>query len=383
MPDRDLERLADVVVRYCARVRIDDLVTIVGEPSSESAVESLFEAILRAGGHPSFHVKSERLQEVLLREGSDAQIQHVSPFERHRLETCDVLIVLRAPRNTRFLEEMDPRKVALWQSARGELMAMSMGRAAEGKMRYVLTEIPTEAAARDAGMSFKEYQEWVYRAGFLDLPDPVAAWKELSDSQERMIEFLSRKRILRFQSPPSRGGESWKHEGTDLTVDVSDRIWVNCAGGENFPDGEVFTGPRSAEGVVNFTFPAVHTGREFEGIRLQFREGRVVEASATRNEEALIALLDQDEGARFIGEIALGTNYRLEFTKNTFFDEKIGGTFHLALGAGYPETGNDNRSGLHWDLVSDLRAEGTVHADGELIQRDGRFLMDGWPSAAP
>lgn len=165
---------------------------------------------------------------------------------------------------------------------------------------------------------------------------------------------------------------------------------MNCAGRGNFPDGEVFSGPRGAEGVVNFTFPSVFRGREVDGVRLRFKGGRVVEASAAKNEEFLLAMLDQDDGARVMGEIAIGTNYELKgTTRNAFFDEKIGGTFHLAVGAGYPETGNANESGLHWDLVCDLRpgAEypgspgGTIHADGVLIQRDGQFVLDGWPGA--
>jgi len=173
-----------------------------------------------------------------------------------------------------------------------------------------------------------------------------------------------------------------------VTVDVSGMTWVNHSGGENFPDGEVETGPRGVDGVVNYTFPAIYKGKEVEGIRLRFKSGRVVEASATKNEDYLISLLDQDEGARTAGEVALGTNYQLKgFTKNTFFDEKIGGTFHIAVGAGYPESGNRNESALHWDMVCDLRPGGafpgspggSLHADGELIQQDGRFVLGGWP----
>ena len=223
----------------------------------------------------------------------------------------------------------------------------------------------------------------------LHLPDPVGAWRRLHEQQERLRVYMQGKREVRFTAPANDGrsgeggvgvGVGRRHEGTDLTVDVSGRMWINCAGGENFPDGEVFTGPRGVEGVVNFTHPAVYRGCVVEGVRLRFRAGRVVEASATTNEEYLIAMLDQDEGARNAGEIAIGTNYELtRFTGNTFFDEKIGGTFHIAAGAGYPATGNCNESGLHWDMVCDLRRGGTIHADGELVQRDGRFVFEGWP----
>lgn len=388
MRDPRLDKLADVLVQHCTAVRKGELVTIVAVPGALPGVEPVFEAVLRAGGHPSFHPHREWLQEALLRHGSDEQIGHVSPFEEYRLNHCDVYIVLMCPGNTRFLSGIDPRKVALAQSARRTLMKITMQRAAEGKLRWSATEIPGNAAAQDADMSLTDYEDFVFRAGFLHLADPVGAWRDLGRQHDRAIEFLSRRQTLHFRAPAGEDARGRRHDGTDLMVDLSGRTWVSCAARENFPDGEIFSGPRSVEGVVNFTYPAVFAGREFDGIRLKFRDGRVVEASATKNEAALIALLDQDPGARVAGEIAIGTNYYLtRYVKNAFFDEKLGGTFHLAVGAGYPETGNTNESGLHWDLVCDLRPGGaypgspggTIHADGELIHQDGRFVRDGWP----
>jgi len=376
MRDPRLDRLSAVLVNYCVSVREGDLVTIVADPGAMPAVEAVFEAVLQAGGHPSFHAKSDRLHELLLKHGNDEQLQHVSPFEAHRLANCDVLIVLRYQANTRYLGGIDSGRIALAQSARRELMASSMQRAADGKSRYVLTDLPSHASAQDAGMSLTDYEDWVFRAGWLHLPDPIAAWQNLHSEHQRAIDFLSKKSLLRFTVPP-RGG----NEGTDLTVDVSGRTWVSCAAGENFPDGEIFTGPRGVDGVVNFSFPAVYAGKEVDGIRLAFRDGRVVEASATRNEDHLLQLLDQDEGARNVGEIAIGTNYEIkDSVRNAFFDEKIGGTFHLAVGAGYPETGNTNQSGLHWDLVTDLRDGGAIYADGELVLQNGLFTDSSWPS---
>jgi len=389
MRDPRIDRLAEVLVQYCATVKPGELVTIVGDPYTMSEVEAIFEAVLRAWGHPSFHPRSESLQELVLRNGSDEQIQHVSPFEVHRLSTCDVLLVLRYQTNTRYLGRIDPRKVAMAQAARRDILTMSLRRAAEGKMRYVRTEIPGNAAAQDAEMSLTDYTDWVFRAGFLHLADPVDAWRRLHEQQEQVTMYLRHKNTLHFWSPPNSGaGGAPRHDSTDLTVDVSGQTWVNCAGGENFPDGEVFTGPRGIDGIVNFTFPAIYLGKEVDGVRLKFRDGRAVEATATKNEDYLIELLDQDEGARMAGEIAIGTNHQLKnFSRNAFFDEKIGGTFHAAMGAGYPQTGNSNQSALHWDMVSDLRpgaafpgsSGGTIHADGELFHRDGKFVFDGWP----
>lgn len=388
MRDPRLDKLANVLVRYSSKIKPGDLVTIVSDGFPMHAVEALFEAVLRAGGHPSFHSRSDALQELVLRHGSDAQIQHISPFERFRLENCDALIMLNHPTNTRIFNCIDSQRLARSRAARRELLTLSLQRKAQGKSRYVLTEIPGQAAAQDAEMSLPEYEDWVYRAGFLHLTDPLAAWENLHAQQEKVCTHLQGKSTLRFQAPANNGLSCRKHDGTDLTVDVSGRNWINHSGAENFPDGEVESGPCGVDGVVNFTFPAIYRGKEVDGIRLKFRAGRVIEASAAKNEDYLISLLDQDEGARKAGEIALGTNYHLTgFTRNTFFDEKIGGTFHLAVGAGYPETGNTNESALHWDMVCDLRpggafpgsSGGSIFADGEPIQRDGRFLFSGWP----
>lgn len=378
-PDPRLDRLADVLVRHCAAVRPGDLVAVVAEPETMPAIEAVYKAVLLAGGHPSFHPRPERLREILLRHGTEDQITHISPFERHRLATCDVLMVLGYKPGPGLADRVDAGRLARSQASRRELMSLSMSREARGELRYVMTELPSAASARDAGMSIDEYRDWVFRAGRLDSADPVAAWTLLRAQQQQAVDWLSSRHELRFRTPAgSRAGRT--HEGTDLRVDISGRTWLNCAGGQNFPDGEVFTGPRSADGIVNLTHPASYGGTEVDGIRLVIRDGRVVDASATSNEAFLLAMLDQDAGARVIGEIALGTNYWLtDFTRNTFYDEKIGGTFHFALGAGYPESGNTNQSGLHWDMVCDLRRGGTIHADGQLIQRDGKFLMSGWP----
>ena len=187
--------------------------------------------------------------------------------------------------------------------------------------------------------------------------------------------------------PDRLNGKSDYHvvaaNGTDVRMSVAGHKWINCDGHENFPDGEVFTGPvvESVDGQINFSFPAVHHGRECDGVKLTFKDGKVVAASAEKGEDFLISMLDMDGGSRFLGECAIGTNYNItRYTKNTLFDEKIGGTVHFALGAGYPETGNKNESGLHWDMVVDLRQGGFIEIDGEKINIDGRFNRDGFPN---
>jgi aminopeptidase len=378
MRDPRLDRLADVIVRYSVAVRPGDVVSIDAESEAMPLIETLAEQCVKAGAHITWSPRSEALTEVLLTHGSEEQLRHVSPLALHRIETIDVQISLWASINTKFLSRMDPRRSAMLQSARRPILSRFMERSAAKQLRWCGTLYPTQAAAQDAEMSLTQYADFVFRAGLLHLPDPVAAWEQIHQRQEYVREFLQARRQLRFRAPAMDG-----HDGTDLTVDVgAPSRWINCSGHENFPDGEVFCGPQGADGHVNYTFPAVYQGREVEGVRLRFQAGRVVDASAKRNEEFLNQMLDQDEGARTLGEIAIGTNYSItEFSRNTLFDEKIGGTFHAAVGAGYPESGSTNSSGLHWDMVCDLRRGGSIEADGEVFFRDGRFLNSDWPGS--
>ncbi|MCC6427416.1 MAG: aminopeptidase [Phycisphaerales bacterium] len=394
MRDPHIDKLADVLVNYSARVKKGDIVGIMSEPEGGPLIEALAEATIRAGGDPVWMTRSTHFAEALLRMGTDEQIAKCHPIYMQYIETVDVHFSLLADSNTRHLSRYDPRKTALLQQGRKPFLGTFMRRSAEGALRWCGTQVPTEAHAQDAEMSLGQYEEFVYRAGLLHLPDPAAEWRRIEERQARVCEFLQGRKIVRFRAPGIPGPHG--HDGTDLTVDVSKATWINCCGHENFPDGEVFAGPSlppggmGVDGHVNYTFPAVYQGREVHGVRLKFKAGKVVDACAGKGEEFLIRMLDQDPGARFLGEIAIGTNYSItEFSKNTLFDEKFGGTFHAAVGAGYPESGNTNESGLHWDMVCDLRPGrahdgaaipgGSIEADGEVFHRDGKFLKSGWP----
>jgi aminopeptidase len=375
MRDPRLDRLADVLVSYSTRVKKGDLVTISADAAAFPAVEAVFERVLRAGGNPVWTPRSDRLLELLLEHASDEQLRFFSPLEMHRVSTADVQIGFWVEQNPRHLGKFDPARIAAQQSSRRDFMKVFMDRAARGALRWVGTIYPTHGNAQDAERSLAQFEDFVFRAGLLHLPDPVAAWRQVHERQQRVCEFLQGKHEVRFTAPPRDGDD-----GTDLRVDVSRATWVNCAGLENFPDGEVFAGPTGVEGHVCYTYPAVYQGREVDGVRLAFKNGRVSDASARKNEEFLIKMLDLDAGARVLGEIAIGTNYSItEFMKNTLFDEKMGGTFHAAVGAGYPESGNSNESGLHWDMVCDLTRGGAIAADGEVFHRDGKFLRADWP----
>jgi aminopeptidase len=364
VPER-VRRLAEVLVGYSGAVRPGELVLLEGSVVAEPLFDELYRAVLRAGGHPVMRIELE-LEEYLLAEGGDEQVAWVNPALREDIERADVRIIIEAPTNTKSLTGADPTRQALAEVARAGLRDRYLERAHNGELRWVLSGYPTNAAAQDAEMSLAEYEEFFYGACFLDDGDPVARWRSFSAELQRVAELLAAKQELRFVG-----------EGTDLTLAVGGRTWIPSEGRENFPDGEVFTAPHeaSAEGEIRFTYPAVFRGRQVDDVRLRFRGGEVVEATAARGQEFLEEMIAVDDGARRVGELAFGLNDAIAvFTRNILFDEKIGGTVHLALGSAYAESGGTNRSALHWDLICDLRSGGEVYADGELVYRDGRFL---------
>ncbi|HEX5499281.1 MAG TPA: aminopeptidase, partial [Thermomicrobiales bacterium] len=282
-------------------------------------------------------------------------------------EQADVLINVMAETNTKALSSIDPARQSLLAKARGRLLEAMLRREAAGELRWTLTLFPTDAYAQDADLSTPDFTEFVLAACKLDTPDPAAAWRAQAAAQQRLIDWLAGKREIRLRGPD-----------TDLRLSVASRTWINADGTKNFPDGEIFTGPveDSAEGHVRFSFPVVTQGREIDDIRLRFAGGRVVDASAAKNEAFLIQTLDTDPGARVLGEFAFGTNFAIQrFSKNILFDEKIGGTVHMAVGSGYPETGNHNVSAVHWDMICDLREGGVVEVDGEPFLRNGAFVV--------
>lgn len=372
MRDPRLQKLASVLVNYSCGVKPGQLVRLSGAPCSQPLIVELFREVLIAGGHPAARMVPDELDEIFLKTANDEQLRYLNPVGLYEYQTIDVSIGIWAEENTKALTGCDPAKIGITQAARKPLMDLFMKRAADKNLNWVGTQYPTMAAAQDAEMSLAEYEEFVFNAGFLNEADPVAAWKRISERQQRLCDFLNGKKEYRVVAA----------NGTDVRMSLEGMRWINCDGHENFPDGEVFTGPvaDSVEGIINFSFPAVHHGREVNDAKLKFRHGKVVDASASKGMDFLVSMLEMDEGSSRLGEAAIGTNYHIQrYTRNTLFDEKIGGTVHFALGAGYPESGNTNQSGLHWDMVVDLRQGGYVEIDGERFIEDGRFLRDDFP----
>jgi aminopeptidase len=366
LTDPRVERLAAVIVDYSTAVRPGDLVVLEGSSTGAPLLRALHRRVLRAGAHPQTRIAVDGAAELLLTLGSDTQLEWVNPSRYVEFRTADARIFVDAEVNTRALSGVDPARQARASKAREKLQEIHMARAAAGELRWAVTTYPTHASAQDAEMSLAEYEDFVYGAGKLELDDPVAAWRSFGAELGRLAAWLGSVRELRVVA-----------DGTDLLVGVEGRTWIPCGGKENFPDGECFTGPveTSLEGEITFGFPAAFAGRSVEDVRLVFREGEVVEATATKGEKFLQEMLALDTGARRAGEFAFGMNWDIqEYTRNTLFDEKIGGTVHLALGRSYPESGGVNQSALHWDLVCDLRQASQVFADAELVYENGRFL---------
>lgn len=367
MPDQRAARLASILVRYSCEVRRGDLCAIEGESGGEELIHAVYEEVLRAGGHPVVLMTPARAQSSFYALASDEQLEHVSPVARLIAEEADVRVRVLADENPRELSDVDPARQVRRQRASSELMERVMQRSASGDLRWVVCQYPTAGHAVEAEMSMADYEDFLYSACLCHHEDPVGAWREEADRIARLIEWAQGREEVHLRGP-----------GTDLRLSVAGRTFIAADGRRNMPDGELFTGPveDSANGEISFHLPASFGGREVAGVRLRFRDGEVVDADARRGADLLGEMLDTDAGARRLGELGIGTNYDIQKgTRSILFDEKIGGTVHLALGRSYPETGGVNESSLHWDLVCDLRRGGVISLDGEDLQRDGRFVV--------
>lgn len=367
MVDNRITKFAKVLVNYSLKIKKGDLLFINAAAVSEPLIKEVYKETILAGGNPFVSAGTEGLDEMMLKLGSDEQISYISPMERAVFDHANAMLTIMGVHNTKALSNVDPEKQSLRSKSRHELFVKMLQKMGTKEFNWCGTQFPTHSAAMDANMSLSEYEEFLFEACHLNSEDPVAEWKKVHDDQERLVQILNTKKHLEFKS-----------KDTHLTMDVEDRKWINCDGQVNFPDGEIFTGPieNSVNGQIRFSYPAIHMGNEVEDVILTFKDGKVVNATAKKGEEFLKRMLDTDEGAKIVGEIAIGTNYEIpKFTKNILFDEKLGGTIHLAVGASIPESGGKNVSGIHWDMICDMKDGGEIYADGELIYKDGRFVI--------
>ena len=367
MADSRVEKLADILVGYSVDVREGDKVSIRGSYVAESLILAIYRRCLERGAHPLIRADMPRSEPLLYRFAQEHQLEYVWDTERWMIDNLDASFSIISESNTRQLSKIDPRLQAIRAKARKPLLEKYLERAARGEYRWNVTLYPTEAHAMDAEMSLDEYEDFYYGACLVEADDPVEEWRRMAQRHARLVEWMEERNEVHIEG-----------EGTDLVLEVGGRKFLPADGKENFPDGEIFTGPLEdkTRGHITFSYPAIHGGQSVEGIRLDFQRGRVVEASAPKNEEFLLATLDTDPGARVVGELGIGTNYGItRFSGEVLLDEKIGGTVHLAVGSSYPETGGANDSAVHWDMVCDLRKGGRITVDGDIVMEDGQLLV--------
>jgi aminopeptidase len=369
MRDPRVERLAELVAGYSLGVGSGQVMRINGEESALPLATALYRSALRRGALPYLNVSPSGLDEILFAEANEEQLAFIPEGERVQTEQVDAWATIWSSSNTRALTRVDAERRRIHLSAHYRMVNRRWQRNSAGELALCGTLYPTHAHAQDAEMSLAQYEDFVYAACHVNGDDdPIAHWESVSAELTARARQLDGVRELRIVGPD-----------TDLRVVVEGRPWLPSDGKHNMPDGEVFTSPveTGTEGEIYFAFPSVFQGQEVENVRLRFEGGRVVHAEATAGEDYLRALIETDDGAGRLGEVAFGLNYEIDrFTRDILFDEKIGGTMHVALGGGFDEAGTENTSDLHWDLICDLREEGEVYADGELVWRAGSFLAE-------
>jgi aminopeptidase len=357
----DAARFADLLVGYCLDVQAGEEVLVRSTTLAEPLLLEVQRAIMARDAWPLLRVELPGSTAAFHQYARDVHLDGFPEVSYAEAKKAHCQLAIQAPENTRALVGIDPERLARATRARKPLRDQAM------KKRWCSTLWPTQANAQQAGIGLAGFEAFVERALFLDQPDPVRAWGELRAFQARLIDSLKSARELRIQAP-----------GTDLRLGVAGRTWVNSDGRRNMPSGEIFTGPHesSASGRIQFDVPSSPAGVEVSGVELELRDGEVVGARAERGDEYLRRALATDDGARRIGEIGIGTNFGIQRPIGAIlFDEKIGGTVHVALGRSYPETGAKNESALHWDLICDLRAGGRISVDGQTLLQDGRFAI--------
>jgi aminopeptidase len=363
-----LHKLAQLLVDHSTKVKPGDRVAIETTTNAAPLVSVIYELVLKRGGYPHVLLNLPEQEKLLLTHGNDDQIAFVPSFQKMVTDQFEVYMRVRADMDPSGLSGISPQKQAMRQKGMAPVRNSMLQRGATNAMRWVLTQIPTEGYACEAGMSLPEYTNFAFNACHVDdyTPDPVAHWEEIRVQQAGMIDRIQGHDSVKLKGP-----------NVDLSLSVNGRTFLNSYGLHNLPDGEIYTGPveESVNGWVKFTYPAIYQGQTVEGVQLQFEDGRVISASAAVGEELLKTMLNTDEGSHYLGEFAIGTNYEINrFTRNILFDEKLGGSFHMALGMGYPETGSRNRSGIHWDMICDLHDGSEIQVDGELVYQNGKFI---------
>lgn len=360
-----LNKYANLLTHYCLNIQKGDKILVRSTPLAEPLLKELYSALLQAGAHVEFQLGFENKSKLFYEHASGDQLDHVSDFYSHAVQNFDGILNIMAPYDVNETKDSDSNKKRQLQLAMNDVKKTFLSRSAEGDLKWSLCVFPTESAAQECGMTLSEYESFVYNACFLDQEDPVQAWKDLGATQQRIVDHLNTTSFVEYQGPH-----------IDISFSTKDRIWINSDGKRNMPSGEVFTSPveDSVNGSATFTCPTIYDSQDVENISLTVKDGHIETWKAEIGQDVLDRVFATD-GARYFGEVAIGTNSHIQrVTKNILFDEKIGGTIHMAVGSSYPETGGKNESTVHWDMITDMTS-GRIKADGKTIYENGKFLI--------
>lgn len=368
MLDNRINKMARVLVNYSLMLQKDDLLLIMVSDAGMPLAKEVFREALKVGAQPAIKYDSLDLEKIKYDTATDEMLDYVNPIDIFSVNNIDAFLMINGASNIKALSNVKPEKLSRNQVAVNKILKVLIERSSKKELKWSLCQFPTNSNAQESNMSLDEYADFVFGACLLNNDNPVREWTDISNYQEKIIDYLKSKSIIEVKS-----------EDTDITLSVKGRTWINSDGKNNFPSGEVFTAPLedSINGHIRFSFPGIFMGQEIEDIRLEFKNGKIIKGTAAKGQKLLDKVLETDEGCRSIGEFAIGTNYGISrFTKNMLFDEKIGGTIHMAIGNAYPESGGTNKSAIHWDLLCDMRTNGKIFADGELFYENGKFTIE-------
>lgn len=361
-----LEKYADLLVHYCMEIKPGDKLFIKTTILAEPLVREVFRSAIRAGAMVDTDLEFREQNRIYFQEAQAAQLNRVSPLYKLAMETYDAYLHIRAPFNLGERSGSTPEKSKIHQQAHQAVGDVYSRRTATRELKRNLCQFPTLASAQRAGLSLEEYEHFVYGACKLYDPNPIESWIKVRHNQQRIVDFLNNSSDIHYRG-----------DGIDLRFSTKGRTWINSDGQTNMPSGEVYTSPveDSVNGVVRYSLPALYGNEEVENATLYVKDGFIEKWEATKGIEVLDRVF-KIEGTRRFGEAAIGTNYDIkQMTKNILFDEKIGGTVHLAIGQAYLQTGGKNQSSVHWDMITDMRNGGEIFADGEKIYESGNFLI--------
>ena len=361
-----LKKYANLLVNYCVEIKEGDKLYIKSTTLAEPLIREVYREAVKAGAHVveidmDFRGKSK----MFLDESNEAQLKTPSPLYKLAMETFDAYIFIRAPFNLRENQNADSKKAGIRSKAIAPISKIYFERTGSRELKRNLCQFPTQAAAQNAGMSLEEYQNFIYNACNLFEDDPIQAWLDVRKRQQVVTDILNSHEHIQY-----------KAEHIDISFSTKGRTWINSDGQTNMPSGEIYTSPveDSVNGKIHFTFPGLYMGQEVEGVTLWVEDGYIQKWEAKRGKDFLDKIFAM-KGTRRFGEAAIGTNYNIQqTTKNILFDEKIGGSVHMAIGQSYLQCGGKNESSVHWDMISNMKNGGEIFADGELIYKDGMFL---------